>query len=138
MFFLIIRLPPLSTLTDTLFPYTTLFRSHPYLRLAFTIPNGYGMQNGTTEVGISGNGGQAHFSTARYSGDMNAYIASVLKAVGGEIGRASCRERGCKYVEISGVAVSLKINEQTRRDDETQPHNNSETSDTITTQTRTT
>src|SRR3546814_8472695 len=26
-FFLIIRLPPISTRTDTLFPYTTLFRS---------------------------------------------------------------------------------------------------------------
>src|SRR3546814_12045382 len=25
-----------------------------------------------------------------------------------EIGRASCRERGCRYVEISVVAVSLK------------------------------
>src|SRR3546814_8673455 len=27
-FFLMIRRPPRSTLTDTLFPYTTLFRSH--------------------------------------------------------------------------------------------------------------
>src|SRR3546814_19432698 len=27
-----------------------------------------------------------------------------------EIGRASCRERGCQYVEISVVAVSLKKN----------------------------
>src|SRR3546814_15978955 len=27
LFFLMIRLPPRSTLTDTLFPYTTLFRS---------------------------------------------------------------------------------------------------------------
>src|SRR3546814_2240009 len=27
-FFLMLRLPPRSTLTDTLFPYTTLFRSH--------------------------------------------------------------------------------------------------------------
>src|SRR3546814_15511785 len=27
---------------------------------------------------------------------------------GNEIGRASCRERVCKYVEIWGVAVSLK------------------------------
>src|SRR3546814_13177607 len=30
-FFLIIRPPPRSTRTDTLFPYTTLFRSHPPL-----------------------------------------------------------------------------------------------------------
>src|SRR3546814_13698689 len=28
-FFLMIRRPPRSTPTDTLFPYTTLFRSHP-------------------------------------------------------------------------------------------------------------
>src|SRR3546814_11014795 len=28
VFFLMIRLPPRSTRTDTLFPYTTLFRSH--------------------------------------------------------------------------------------------------------------
>src|SRR3546814_19749174 len=32
MFFLMIRRPPRSTRTDTLFPYTTLFRSHPHLR----------------------------------------------------------------------------------------------------------
>src|SRR3546814_1530656 len=31
-FFLMIRRPPRSTRTDTLFPYTTLFRSHPVLR----------------------------------------------------------------------------------------------------------
>src|SRR3546814_7552406 len=36
LFFLMIRRPPRSTRTDTLFPYTTLFRSYvrPYLRLA--------------------------------------------------------------------------------------------------------
>src|SRR3546814_20099646 len=31
LFFLMIRRPPRSTLTDTLFPYTTLFLSHAYL-----------------------------------------------------------------------------------------------------------
>src|SRR3546814_3500969 len=33
-FFLMIRLPPSSTRTDTLFPYTTLFRSRPALATA--------------------------------------------------------------------------------------------------------
>src|SRR3546814_6639077 len=32
MFFLRIRRPPRSTRTDTLFPYTTLFRSHAFRR----------------------------------------------------------------------------------------------------------
>src|SRR3546814_2871301 len=42
-FFLMIRRPPRSTRTDTLFPYTTLFRSHlvigPLLRLLFVTKN---------------------------------------------------------------------------------------------------
>src|SRR3546814_17056338 len=33
IFFLMIRRPPISTRTDTLFPYTTLFRSEPSDRL---------------------------------------------------------------------------------------------------------
>src|SRR3546814_12587605 len=32
----------------------------------------------------------------------------AMQILGHEIGRASCRERVCQYVEISGVAVSLK------------------------------
>ena len=56
---------------------------HPDLRLKFTVPNGYGMQNGADAVSVSGNGGQAQFSTAAYSGDMNAYIAAAFKAVAG-------------------------------------------------------
>src|SRR3546814_19751090 len=31
IFFLMIRRPPRSTRTDTLFPYTTLFRSRPWI-----------------------------------------------------------------------------------------------------------
>src|SRR3546814_8706468 len=33
-----IRLPPRSTRTDTLFPYTTLFRSPPRSRCSFKLP----------------------------------------------------------------------------------------------------
>jgi predicted Zn-dependent protease len=56
---------------------------HPDMRLKFAVPNGYGMQNGTTAVSVSGNGGQAQFTTAAYNGDMNAYIAAAFKAVAG-------------------------------------------------------
>ncbi len=57
---------------------------HPDLRLGFTVPNGFTMQNGTSAVSISGNGGQAQFSTAPYNGDMNAYISSVFRGVAGD------------------------------------------------------
>src|SRR3546814_12181986 len=38
-FFLMIRRPPRSTRTDTLFPYTTLFRSHTGMVLYFDVNN---------------------------------------------------------------------------------------------------
>src|SRR3546814_9596647 len=38
LFFLMLLLPPRSTLTDTLFPYTTLFRSE---RMTFCAVNSY-------------------------------------------------------------------------------------------------
>ena len=56
---------------------------HPDLRLKFAVPNGYGMQNGADAVSISGNGGQAQFTTGAYNGDMNAYVAAAFKAVAG-------------------------------------------------------
>src|SRR3546814_14151260 len=34
--------------------------------------------------------------------------AAVGAAIAGKIGRASCRERGCQYVSVSVVGVSLK------------------------------
>src|SRR3546814_12038970 len=48
-FFLMIRRPPRSTRTDTLFPYTTLFRS----QLVF------GAQDGVDDVAVAGQQDQA-------------------------------------------------------------------------------
>ena len=57
---------------------------HPDLRLKFAVPSGYGMQNGTSAVSVSGSGGQAQFTTAAYNGDINAYIAAAFKSVAGD------------------------------------------------------
>src|SRR3546814_12434132 len=42
LFFLMIRRPPRSTRTDTLFPYTTLFRSHTAFEVAVARQHGGG------------------------------------------------------------------------------------------------
>jgi predicted Zn-dependent protease len=57
---------------------------HPDLKLKFTAPAGYAMQNGSAAVTIAGNGGQAQFSMAQYNGDMQSYITSVVRGVAGE------------------------------------------------------
>src|SRR3546814_12308914 len=49
-FFLMIRRPPRSTRTDTLFPYTTLFRS-PELTLVGVIDADLGLEGGDLRAG---------------------------------------------------------------------------------------
>ena len=56
---------------------------HPDLRLAFTVPSGFGMENGADAVSVTGSGGQAQFGGAPYSGDLSAYINSVFAKLGG-------------------------------------------------------
>src|SRR3546814_17502786 len=125
VFFLMIRRPPRSTRTDTLFPFTTLFRSH-VLTLA--------SDEGLIDAGLK-------LRTMRLpdafqdqdkpelqydAAGLNApqIVDTVLKAlrhnsagVGEEIGRAWGRGRGGQDVEIPVVAVALKKkrNESSRK-----------------------
>lgn len=57
---------------------------HPDLRMKFSSPTGYGMQNGSSSVTINGTGGQAILTTAAYTGDRTAYVAAAIKAVLGD------------------------------------------------------
>jgi predicted Zn-dependent protease len=57
---------------------------HPDLKLKFTAPTGFGMQNGTQAVSISGTSGKALFTTAAYTGDKQAYIDAAFKAIAGD------------------------------------------------------
>ncbi|MBH1998389.1 MAG: M48 family metalloprotease [Sphingomonadaceae bacterium] len=56
---------------------------HPDLRLSFTAPSGFGMENGADAVSITGSGGQAQFGAAAYSGNLASYIDGVLTRLGG-------------------------------------------------------
>ncbi len=56
---------------------------HPVMRLKFTAPQGYTMQNGARAVAISGAAGQAQFSGGRYGGNLSSYIGQVFQQVVG-------------------------------------------------------
>src|SRR3546814_13708994 len=104
-----IRRPPRSTRTDTLFPYTTLFRSALQEPLA-----------------VYGPAAILHQGAEIVHRDM-VDVERVIPSVGQQprhrhppapeqrqqIGRASCRERVCQYVSISGVAEALKKKKRT-------------------------
>src|SRR3546814_15614458 len=89
--FLMIRRPPRSTRTDTLFPYTTLFRSSIYsvAAAAKVIDQG--------EIGFT----VAH--TAQVAATP-ADVWKMLRMPQSSIGRASCWERVCTYEKIEVVA----------------------------------
>ncbi len=54
---------------------------HPELRLAFTVPQGFYMVNGTRAVSINGQSGKAQFSTGPYDGNLNTYISKVFASL---------------------------------------------------------
>src|SRR3546814_19495030 len=105
-----IRRPPSSTLTDTLFPYTTLFRSlvgptvvHFYPRC----PGEQGIPDCVTAVSLPrrGNLGLKRLQCLSGQRRLRAGLAGrdVARtkrsdALRGQLGRASCRERVCTYV----------------------------------------
>src|SRR3546814_19466080 len=100
------RRPPRSTRTDTLFPYTTLFRSPDIagnvgtiLRLAACLgvgvdliePMGFAFSD--RALARAGMDYAAQAEVTRHA-DWAAFEAGA----GRKIGRASCRERVCRYV----------------------------------------
>lgn len=56
---------------------------HPDLRLRFTVPQGYVIQNGAQAVSISGSGGQAQFQAGSYGGNLASYISQAFQKVTG-------------------------------------------------------
>src|SRR3546814_14563975 len=111
-FFLMIRRPPRSTRTDTLFPYTTLFRSgaamgrplparlvaRGLVELELEQPRqeiaGVGRVAGNVEL----RAGIEIRLAARHGRDDALILVAQVGPRLVEIGRASCRERVCQYV----------------------------------------
>src|SRR3546814_16246952 len=112
-----IRRPPRSTRTDTLFPYTTLFRSARGAadevvgeteegRIAVRRLLAQQVEPEHRLVGLPVEELAEHLDPGpverlRVAGEPRRHQRAGL----GENGRASCRERVCQYVEISVVAV---------------------------------
>src|SRR3546814_13128545 len=113
-----IRRPPRSTRTDTLFPYTTLFRSNAAGNHTGTFKGDVDVSEGTLTLAP----GQIHL--AALNQDVIDYIILNSMPIGGiipfhtdvvdipanysQIGRASGRESVCQSVSISVVAVTLQ------------------------------
>src|SRR3546814_12571263 len=98
-----LRRPPRSTRTDTLFPYTTLFRSrrHGHLARMCALWEVRELQH---QPGAEDADSRGAFLDEERSGEEHALAAPsgtrlrFLDDIGHQIGRASCRERVCQSV----------------------------------------
>jgi predicted Zn-dependent protease len=82
--------------------------THPDLRLQFSVPTGYLMQNGTDAVTISGGtAGKAQFSTGRYNGNLESYIAQELQQLTGGRTQLQVIDRG--RTTINGIPTAYVI-----------------------------
>src|SRR3546814_19427873 len=106
-----IRRPPISTRTDTLFPYTTLFRSaflQVFKRFAAPVAGdriGERLAVAGRTVKVDEHDRVTHAGVARRVPAVLEVIAhAALRAAMDDdrdriyIGRASCRDRGCQNV----------------------------------------
>jgi predicted Zn-dependent protease len=80
---------------------------HPDLRLAFQIPDGFYMVNGTRAVSIAGQSGKAQFSGGPYSGDLDGYVRTAFAAVGGQQQQIAPQE--IKRLSINGIPAAYGI-----------------------------
>src|SRR3546814_16702031 len=103
-----IRRPPRSTRTDTLFPYTTLFRSQGQTAVLVAVD---GKPVGAIAIADAVKTGTLDALHALHSAGLRVLMVSgdhrrTAEALGRElgidevheIGRASCRESVCQYV----------------------------------------
>src|SRR3546814_15862076 len=113
-----IRRPPRSTRTDTLFPYTTLFRSRWHRRrlLRGHGPSGRApchgrprsLSPGGQRLGLERREHHRRRGLLRLErNDLDRHPIVHGQEGAQQIGRATCRESVCQYVWLSVVDVSL-------------------------------
>jgi predicted Zn-dependent protease len=79
---------------------------HPDLRLMFTIPQGFGMQNGTSAVSVTGQSGQAQFAMGQYNGDLDGYVRSVFQSLASQGNRQGGQQAQLPNVEVRRTTIN--------------------------------
>ncbi|MGB5485016.1 MAG: M48 family metalloprotease [Parasphingorhabdus sp.] len=80
---------------------------HPDLKLKFSVPSGFAMQNGARAVSITGSSGQGQFTTAAYNGNMESYIDAAFQSLAGK-GKAISRG-SIERTTVNGLPASYAM-----------------------------
>lgn len=77
---------------------------HPDLKLGFTAPAGFALNNSPQAVSIAGSTGKAQFSGGPYKGDLRAYVAAVFDALGKQ-NQVALNYGSVERTQINGLEV---------------------------------
>ena len=83
-----------------------MFR-HPDLRLRFTTPTGYTMQNGARAVTVSGSAGQAQFAGGQSTADLQSYIGQVYQQLTG--GQGQVQVPTPQRTTVNGIPAAYTV-----------------------------
>ncbi len=81
--------------------------THPDLRLQFSVPAGFQMQNSADAVTIAGTSGKAQFSTGPYNGDPSQYVQGVLYRL--TEGKAQVQMGPIQRTQVNGVPAYYAV-----------------------------
>lgn len=79
--------------------------THPELRLAFEAPAGFFLVNGTRSVAINGQSGRGEFTTAAYSGDLDAYVRAAFATLTSQ-GQPTVAPQSITRTTINGLSAA--------------------------------
>lgn len=85
---------------------------HPVLGLRFAIPPGFAMSNGTRAVSVTGQGGQAQFTTAPFRGDLGDYVRRVFGGLSQNQGLPNVDIRGTRINGLEAAYATTRANTQ--------------------------
>src|SRR3546814_13998173 len=103
-----LRRPPRSTRTDTLFPYTTLFRSHPWVEANFK----------ETDLADMRVGQRAEISFDAYPGlTVRGHVLTIGAGTGSEFSVLPAQNATGNWVKVTQrVPVRIAFDEKPSRD----------------------
>ena len=81
---------------------------HVPFKIAFEAPTGFYMINGTRAVAIGGQAGKGQFTSAQFSGDLDAYVRNVFTAFA-QSNKAELNPSAVQRTTINGIPAAYSV-----------------------------
>lgn len=82
--------------------------AHPLYKMGFEAPAGYFLVNGTRAVAIGGQGGKGQFTTAQFTGDLDAYVRTAFNTFG-QANKVQLNPSNIERTTVNGIQAAYGV-----------------------------